>query len=279
MAADRHSETEAELIHAGARALASEDRRGQAGGEAWEVVAFAPSDPPAGKYFTARTQLTVLIAGAAALGIAVWAKGVTRQSDTRDLRTRLETSQAAATFQPEIEGQAIVERAPTLEERRAPLASSTRLQDELGDSRFAERLGAIEEGLKGTNAAQAQSAARHDKLEERIARLERMALDKTTTGTISKNEGAQIISALQKAESKNASTTNEMRTTESLPHLRDRFRLRGVEDGAAIIERRDGRLDEVEPGDTLPGAGRVISITRRGREWVVVTTKGIIDSR
>jgi hypothetical protein len=35
---------------------------------------------------------------------------------------------------------------------------------------------------------------------------------------------------------------------------------------------------EVGPGDTLPGAGRVRSIERRNRQWVVVTSNGVIDS-
>ncbi|KMO42945.1 hypothetical protein VQ03_09695 [Methylobacterium tarhaniae] len=52
--------------------------------------------------------------------------------------------------------------------------------------------------------------------------------------------------------------------------------LRDVYDGMAMIENRNRRLVEVGPGDTLPGAGRVEAIERRGRSWVVVTTKGLI---
>jgi hypothetical protein len=53
--------------------------------------------------------------------------------------------------------------------------------------------------------------------------------------------------------------------------------LRAVEDGVALVETRFG-LREIQPGQTLPGAGRVQSIERRGRKWVVVTSEGIIDS-
>ncbi len=52
--------------------------------------------------------------------------------------------------------------------------------------------------------------------------------------------------------------------------------LRGVADGMALIETRYG-LREVGPGQTLPGAGKVQSIERRGRKWVVITTAGLID--
>ncbi|OAS27220.1 hypothetical protein [Methylobacterium platani] len=52
--------------------------------------------------------------------------------------------------------------------------------------------------------------------------------------------------------------------------------LRDVYDGVAMIENRNRRLVEVGPGDTLPGAGRVEAIERRGRSWVVVTSKGLI---
>ncbi len=48
-----------------------------------------------------------------------------------------------------------------------------------------------------------------------------------------------------------------------------------VEDGFAIVDGRDGP-QQVAPGDLLPGAGRVQRIERRGHEWVVVTSAGII---
>lgn len=54
--------------------------------------------------------------------------------------------------------------------------------------------------------------------------------------------------------------------------------LRNVYDGAALIEGR-GRLVEVEPGDPLPGIGRVQAIRRQDGRWVVVTSKGLIVPR
>lgn len=53
--------------------------------------------------------------------------------------------------------------------------------------------------------------------------------------------------------------------------------LRDVYDGMALVEGRGGGLREVEPGEYLPGAGQVRSIERRGRSWVVLTSRGVID--
>ena len=53
--------------------------------------------------------------------------------------------------------------------------------------------------------------------------------------------------------------------------------VREVYDGAAVVENGNGRR-KVVVGDTLPGAGKVRSIELRDRQWVVVTTQGVINS-
>ena len=61
----------------------------------------------------------------------------------------------------------------------------------------------------------------------------------------------------------------------------DGWLLRDVYDGVALVEGRGGGLREVSPGQFIPGAGEIRSIEKRGRSWVVVTSRGIIvaDSR
>lgn len=59
----------------------------------------------------------------------------------------------------------------------------------------------------------------------------------------------------------------------------DGFVVRDVDDGYALIESRTGRFFEVAAGQTLSGIGRVESVERRGRQWVVVTAKGYIGER
>ncbi len=54
--------------------------------------------------------------------------------------------------------------------------------------------------------------------------------------------------------------------------------LREVRDGFALLEGRSG-LRAVAPGDAIPGAGLVRAIERRGAEWVVVTSVGLIDGK
>ncbi len=69
-----------------------------------------------------------------------------------------------------------------------------------------------------------------------------------------------------------------METTGSIE--KPRAPLRGywlveAHDGFAVVDGRDGP-QQVEPGDLLPGAGRVLRIERRGHDWVVVTSSGVI---
>ncbi|MDB5594747.1 MAG: uncharacterized protein JWM36_1708 [Hyphomicrobiales bacterium] len=53
--------------------------------------------------------------------------------------------------------------------------------------------------------------------------------------------------------------------------------LRLVEGGMAFVESREG-LRTVETGQVLPGVGKVRAIEKRGDNWVVVTSAGLIDS-
>jgi hypothetical protein len=54
--------------------------------------------------------------------------------------------------------------------------------------------------------------------------------------------------------------------------------LRDVRDGVAVLEGHTG-LRQVTMGDAIPGAGTVRAIQKRGSEWVVVTSIGVIDGK
>jgi hypothetical protein len=58
----------------------------------------------------------------------------------------------------------------------------------------------------------------------------------------------------------------------------DGWLLRDVYGGVALVEGRAGGLREVSPGEFVPGVGEIRSIERRGRGWVVVTSRGIIQA-
>ena len=58
------------------------------------------------------------------------------------------------------------------------------------------------------------------------------------------------------------------------PVLRN-YSVSDVQDGFAVVESRYGS-QEVAPGDFIPGAGRVLRIERRGGDWYIVTSNGVI---
>ncbi|MGB6325886.1 MAG: YidB family protein [Methylocella sp.] len=63
----------------------------------------------------------------------------------------------------------------------------------------------------------------------------------------------------------------------STPRLITNWVVRDVYNGIALVESPRGSI-EVAPGETIPGAGMVKSIERRGGGWIVITSRGLIDS-
>jgi uncharacterized protein YidB (DUF937 family)/TolA-binding protein len=63
----------------------------------------------------------------------------------------------------------------------------------------------------------------------------------------------------------------------STPQLITNWVVRDVYAGVAVVESPRGSM-EVAPGELIPGAGTVKSIERRGRGWIVITSRGLIDS-
>jgi hypothetical protein len=61
------------------------------------------------------------------------------------------------------------------------------------------------------------------------------------------------------------------------PQLITSWVVRDVYDGIALVENAHGSL-EVAPGEVIPGAGTVKSIERRGAGWIVITSRGLVDS-
>jgi hypothetical protein len=61
------------------------------------------------------------------------------------------------------------------------------------------------------------------------------------------------------------------------PQLITNWVVRDVYDGIALVESQHGSI-EVTPGETIPGAGTVKSIERRGAGWIVITSRGLVDS-
>jgi hypothetical protein len=53
--------------------------------------------------------------------------------------------------------------------------------------------------------------------------------------------------------------------------------VRDVYDGIALVEGPHGSVEVIE-GETIPGVGTVKSIEKRGSGWIVVTSRGLVDS-
>lgn len=119
----------------------------------------------------------------------------------------------------------------------------------------------IAERLDKSERAQAEPAQKLVKITEALDRLERRtaqaqasAAAADITGSVGDPRGG--------ADGKKMAAVNG-------------WSLHQVRNGAALIEGRDG-IVEVEPGDILPGLGRVEAIRRQDGRWVVVTSRGVI---
>jgi hypothetical protein len=127
---------------------------------------------------------------------------------------------------------------------------------------------------------------RLDKLAGRLDKIEQQLASQIPTASIPTPQaraaepvqvpGVTMPMAAAPKEAKEAK--KEEHTTVERNHVPENgYVLRDVYRGVAVVEGRRGLL-EVAPGDTLPGAGRVRAIERRNRQWVVVTTSGVIDA-
>jgi hypothetical protein len=111
------------------------------------------------------------------------------------------------------------------------------------------------------------------KLSERIERMERNQAE--PAARLSK--AAENLERIARAE-----TTGSIVPPQPIAGARsggpEAWVLREVRRGTAIIDGRGGTI-EVDPGDVVPGMGRVEDIRKQDGRWIVVTPKGIITSR
>ena len=91
-------------------------------------------------------------------------------------------------------------------------------------------------------------------------------IDFTPTGTLSASDGVG-----GDAKAVQAGAGRPAAASRALPN----FKLRDVFDGKALVESRSS-LSVVRPGSVLDGAGQVLSIEKRGDQWVVLTENGVI---
>jgi hypothetical protein len=129
----------------------------------------------------------------------------------------------------------------------------------------AAHFGKVAERLDRAERAQADPAAKLAKIAEALERLERRAAPPAPAPAPVDVTGSVKPTAPPVPEAK------------PKPTIIEDYVVRRVFDGVALVEGRRGII-EVEPGSTLPGAGRVEEIRRQDGRWVVVTSKGLITS-
>jgi hypothetical protein len=170
--------------------------------------------------------------------------------------------------------------------------------DQDSSSRFADiaaRLDKLEKRAASPATPASESAdvvARLDKLEKRAAvaaapaseiaglttRLNKLEKRTAVAGASSANPlppaAPKQSSLMARAE---PSAPNETGRSESPGPLLGDYSVENVRDGIAVVDGRDGP-QEVAPGDSIPGAGRVLRIEKRGGDWFVLTSRGVIAS-
>ncbi|TGD97600.1 hypothetical protein [Methylobacterium nonmethylotrophicum] len=156
-----------------------------------------------------------------------------------------------------------------------------RLQRQDGDlagkvASVAERLAAMAERQERAEREQAaRLAALSDKIEKRQAGSP-VAAAPAAPAPVAAVAPAPAPRTVAAAEPALTGSLPDRPVEKAKPATIDGWVLRDVYDGMAILENRNRRLVEVSLGDTLPGGGRVEAIERRGRSWVVITSKGLI---
>lgn len=157
-----------------------------------------------------------------------------------------------------------------------------RLDQSARDS--AERIARLGEQLERVERLQ-RDPARVGAVTERLDRMEKqiagLAAKPAAAAAVAPVPVTPAAPAPQAAKPAPAAAPDSVAQTGSIakPAKLEGWILRDVDDGVALVQSSSGRLREVYRGQTLPGGVRVEAIERRGRAWVVVTSKGLITAQ
>lgn len=148
------------------------------------------------------------------------------------------------------------------------------------DAELAQLKATIDKSDKSANAQLVKLGDRFDRLErgqaEPAAKLAKLAeaVDRIEHGT---SAAARDVTGSIASTSPQPPATQPARAAG--PPVLDGWVVRRVANGAALIQGRFGGIVEVEPGDDLPGLGRIETIRRQDGRWVVLTSRGMIVAR
>ena len=122
-----------------------------------------------------------------------------------------------------------------------------------------------------------EPAAKLSQVLERLDRIERQIAAPLATASIGAASAPGKAAAGKQAQLAVAPAKPPLEDATGHPQLITNWVVRDVYDGIALVESRRGSI-EVAPGEIIPGAGRVKSIERRGAGWIVITSRGLVDS-
>jgi hypothetical protein len=126
-------------------------------------------------------------------------------------------------------------------------------------------------------AAKVDRLQRDPALQQVVERLDR--IEKQTSSMLPTGSVAPLVKAATQdrgALAAPAKTPDAVAEAQKRPTLITSWVVRDVYDGVALVENARGAI-EVALGDTIPGAGTVKAIERRGGGWVVITSRGLVD--
>jgi hypothetical protein len=138
---------------------------------------------------------------------------------------------------------------------------TARLDADKSETRAA--IAAAERVRREQEAALPQITARLDRVERKLAAQEAAA--------------AEVSQKAAPAAADPAKLPPEDHEASRKPHLITNWVVRDVYGGVALLESTHGTI-EVALGEVVPGAGRVKAIERRGSGWIVITSRGLVDS-
>ncbi|MBM3552303.1 MAG: hypothetical protein FJX45_11140 [Alphaproteobacteria bacterium] len=175
-------------------------------------------------------------------------------------------------------------------EAPAPQQATAPALDESTKNRIASLQGEVQELRAKLDAVEKRQQAEH--LKARAATAPPPAEDKSAAAATeatpaeqrpSDKPDAKAARAAKDESAKIANTKNESSKIDMTPvqtiapaaKVVNGYRVRDVFQGAALIESDSGMIG-VEPGEVVPGVGRVIAIKERAGRWIVVTESGEI---
>jgi hypothetical protein len=140
---------------------------------------------------------------------------------------------------------------------------------------------ALKASVEATNRS---AGAQYGKLVERFDRLERAQSAGGKSDAVLPKEAAKEPAKEPAKETTGSITVPSVAAAPLAPvpapltGIVPGWAVRDVYRGVAMLQSRLGGMVEVEPGDVLPGLGRIEAIRRQDGRWVVVTSNGTITS-